>query len=703
MNQTPRPGNRLADETSPYLLQHAHNPVDWYPWGDEAIQRSVEESKPIFLSIGYSACHWCHVMERESFENPEIADVLNQHFVCIKVDREERPDLDSLYMAAVQMLSGRGGWPMSVFLTPTLQPFYGGTYWPPASQHGMPGFDQVLAAVIDAWNNRREQAVQAAHQLTQRIEEFTSMSRSDGFALAHARLLTQATSRLSQSFDPVHGGFGSAPKFPHGTSLQLLLRVWHRTQDDHLLEMVRKTLDKMAAGGIYDHLAGGFARYSVDARWLVPHFEKMLYDNAMLTNAYLDGFLATQDRRYADIAQSTLTYVLNYLTDPVGGFHSTEDADSEGEEGKFYVWSKSQIYEHLQSDLADTFCALYDVTESGNFEGQSILNMPQSIARYAAQQNADPNVLSEEMAHAIQTLRAVRDQRIRPGKDDKILVNWNGLMIDAMARGGRILDRPEFIEAAARAADFLLTHLRDEEGQLLHCWRNQRARFPAYLDDYACLANGLLTLYETTFEERWIDEAVKLVETMRTRFRDDANDGFFYTSDQHTSLIVRTKDFHDSSTPSGNGMAAVVLTRLGKICGRADFLVDARGILDVAAELMETSPSAAGQLLIALDMQTGPFFEIAMLGDPSEKNTQAAIKALWNRYIPNRVLACRESVEPTNASEYLNAIFLGRVALYGSPSVFVCEKFTCNQPVSGKEGAIGKWGELVALGQTMPV
>ncbi len=694
--------NRLAAETSPYLLQHANNPVDWYPWGRAALERSRQEEKPIFLSIGYSACHWCHVMEHESFENPTIAEVLNRDFVCIKVDREERPDLDHIYMAAVQMLTGRGGWPMSVFLTPDLQPFFGGTYWPPHAQRGMPGFDQVLAAVMDAWQNRREQAVAQAQQLTSSIQEMGLAAKKDEFALAHANLLVDATARLEHSFDFSHGGFGNAPKFPHAMNLQQLLRVWHRTGRDGVLEMVRLTLDKMAAGGIYDHLAGGFARYSVDERWLVPHFEKMLYDNALLTGAYLDGYLATGQLRYATVARESLDYILKYMTDVEGGYHSTEDADSEGVEGKFYVWTPDEISQVLGAERAERFCYVYDVSDAGNFEGRNILNLPKSLEQCAAIKGWDVEELQVEMQTARKQLLAVRDQRVRPAKDDKIVVSWNGLMIDSMARGGRILEEPRYVQSARDAARFILQNMRRNDGRLLHCYRQGRARFDAYLDDYACLANGLVTLYEATFEEEWIDAAMEMTEIIRQRFSDSERRGFYFTADDHEKLIARNKDLHDSSVPSGNGMAATVLTRLGKLCGRADFLADARGILDLAAEIMEHAPTAAGQLLIALDMHTGPLFEIAILGDPAESTTAAALNAFWSRYIPNRVIACRADPEAPHASHYLDAIFLGRTPLYGSPSVYVCQKFACDSPVSGKEAAIGKWSELVAMGQEMP-
>ncbi len=693
--------NRLAQETSPYLLQHAGNPVDWYPWGEEAIERARAENRPVFLSIGYSACHWCHVMEHESFEDAEIAAELNQNFVCIKVDREERPELDQIYMTAVQLLTGRGGWPMSVFLTPQMKPFFGGTYWPPMPRHGMPGFRQVLAAVIDAWQNRNEQALAQSEELTSRIQQIGLAEKQDEFSLAHANLLVDAAAALERTFDFDHGGFGGAPKFPHAMSLQHLLRIWHRSRRDGVLEMVQLTLDKMAAGGIYDHLGGGFSRYAVDERWLVPHFEKMLYDNGLLAAAYLDAYVATGTDRYAQTAREILDYVLADLTDPRGGFHSSEDADSEGEEGKFYVWTPAEVREHLGAEAAERFCYVYDVTPAGNFEGKSILNLPKSIEQCAAAKGWDLEELQRELAASRATLKAVRDQRIRPGKDDKILVNWNGLMIDAMARGGRILRDERYLDAATVAARFILQEMRRPDGRLLHSWRNGRARFDACLDDYACLANALVTLYETSFDEEWIEYAMELTQVIRTRFKEPDGRGFFYTADDHESLIARQKDVHDNSLPSGNAMTATLLTRLGKLCGRADFLADARGILDFAAEVMEHAPSAAGQMLIALDMQIGPFPEIVLLGDPADDQTEAALDDFWQRFIPNRVIACRPQAEFAG-THFLDAIFLGRCPLYGRPSVFVCQKFACEAPVSGKEAAIGKWGDLVALGQQMP-
>ncbi|MEZ6104360.1 MAG: thioredoxin domain-containing protein [Pirellulaceae bacterium] len=687
--------NRLSQETSPYLLQHAENPVDWYAWGEEALQRAKLEGKPIFLSVGYSACHWCHVMEHESFEDAAIAAKLNEHFICIKVDREERPDLDSIYMMAVQMMTGRGGWPMSVFLTPDLQPFFGGTYWPPRARMGMPGFEQVISAVKDAWENRRDQAITQAAALTERIQQMSSQATGDGFTLASATLLHDAEAKLEQLFDGTYGGFGQAPKFPHAMDLQVLLRIWRRKRRPEILHMVQLTLDKMSQGGIYDHLGGGFARYSVDQQWLVPHFEKMLYDNALLTLAYLEAFQATGEPRYAQTVRETLDYVLRDLTDPHGGFHSTEDADSEGEEGKFYVWSRQEIIDVLNDDqLAERFCYIYDVTEQGNFEGHNILNLPKSLEQAAAAKGWDPIELASQMKAAKQKLFAVRSRRVRPGKDDKILVNWNGLMIDAMSRAAAILDEQRYMNAARLAAEFICDNMKQSNGQLLHCWRNGQARFQAYLDDYACLANGLVSLYEASFEERWIDEAHQLIETIRRHFADRDGRGFYYTSDDHEQLIARTKDIYDSSVPSGNAMAATVLLRLGTLCGRADFLEAARGVLDLAAPIMEQSPTAAGQMFIALDMVTGPTWELILVGSDQNDDVSAVLRDLHQRFIPNRVLAYRPDADQPDGSNELDAIFVGREAVDGRLSAYICRQFSCSRPAVGSDAIQRSWERI---------
>jgi uncharacterized protein YyaL (SSP411 family) len=698
--------NRLAHESSPYLLQHQNNPVDWYPWGAEALAKAKAENKPIFLSIGYSACHWCHVMEHESFENEGIAAYVNEHFVPIKVDREERPDLDQIYMNAVQLMTGRGGWPMSVFLTPDLQPFFGGTYWPPNARMGMPGFDQVLKAVVDAWQNRREMAVEQARQLTEAIQETGDRGQGTGIDPEQARqLLENARRQLARAFDSTNGGFGSAPKFPHSMDLQLLLRLWKRQPRDETLHMVTHTLEKMAAGGIYDHLAGGFARYSVDERWLVPHFEKMLYDNALLTSANLDALQATANARFATTVRETCDYLLAYMTDAAGGFHSTEDADSEGEEGKFYVWTPSEIEAVLGPEKGERFCYVYDVTAQGNFEhGKSILNLPKSIEQVAAMKGRPLDELTTELAESRSKLLAVRDQRVRPGKDDKILVSWNALMIDALARAGVIVGQRRYLEAASKAADFVLRDLT-RDGRLLHTWRHGKAKGNAFLDDYAYFINALVTLYEMTFHEPWIDEAVRLADLMRLHFEDKASGGFFFTADDHEELIARNKDFQDASVPSGNGMAASALIRLGKLTGKTEYLESARGAILAGMPIMERAPTAAGQLLIALDMWLGPTRELVLVGGSDDAENQAALSELQRAYSPNGVLAYRRGGLPPGAhapsspgeasrSPSLMPLFEGRAAIDGQPTLYICENFACQKPVVGREAIVQAIHEL---------
>ncbi len=687
--------NRLAHETSPYLLQHANNPVDWYPWGREAIEQAKAEDKPIFLSIGYAACHWCHVMEHESFENSGIAQVMNENFINIKVDREERPDLDQIYMNAVQTLTGHGGWPMSVFLTHDLKPFYGGTYWPPSPRGGMPGFDQVLRSVAEAWRTRRPEIDDHADELTQAIQGYGHFERSDDGL--RPEMIENAASALERVFDFTYGGFGLAPKFPHAMDLQVLLRAYRRNPRRIYLDMVKLNLDKMAQGGIYDHLAGGFARYSVDERWLVPHFEKMLYDNALLAGAYLDGYLVTNDENYARVVRETLDYVLRYMTDEQGGFHSTEDADSEGEEGKFYVWTPDEIKEVLGEERGEQFCYVYDVTPDGNFEGQNILNLPKSLEQVSNLRGWDLEELNSTLAVSRQKLLQRRDQRVRPGKDDKILVNWNALMIDALARAATILREPRYLDAATRATEFIFQNLRRDDGRLLHTWRRGQAKLDAYLDDYAYLVNALISLYEASFDERWIDEAVRLADVLMKRFRDLEHGGFYYTADDHEKLIARNKDLIDSSVPSGNAMAATALLRLGTLCGRADYNHAAFETLELAVPIMERSPTAAGQILIAADMYLGPFHEIVILGDRSQPDTRETLDALYANYIPNRVIAARNSDTEDGAAS-VEPIFVGKTLQEPQPTVYICQRFACQAPVRGKQAALARWKSLSAIG-----
>ena len=678
--------NRLAGQSSPYLLQHQNNPVDWFPWGEEALKRAKQEDKPIFLSIGYSACHWCHVMEHESFENPALAQLLNENFVSIKVDREERPDLDHLYMAAVQAISGRGGWPMSVFLTPQGEPFYGGTYWPPQRRHGMPGFDEVLHAIADLWQNRRADAIDNANQLTGHLRQLANPSRPPG-ELSVATL-TAAAASLERVFDFTFGGFGGAPKFPHPMDLQLLMKYYRREPRSGLLDMVRKTLDQMARGGIYDHLGGGFHRYSVDERWLVPHFEKMLYDNALLARTYIDAFRVTTDAQFATIARATLDYLLREMQDTEGGFYSTQDADSEGVEGKFFVWTPAEIHALLGENLANEFCWVYDVTEEGNFEGENILNLSKSIEQHAKLRGLDEQQLRTDLAAARAKLLAVRNERIHPGLDDKVLANWNGLAIDTLAVAAGALNEPRFLEAATRAAEFIWSKMRREDGRLWHTWRHGVARGDAFLDDYASLIRAFVTLYEASFDERWIDRAITLAEIMLAHFADVEQGGFYFTADDHEQLIARQKQLSDDAVPSGNGLAAEALLRLGRLTGRQDFLDAAAGTLSAASALMREISQAAGQMLLALDFDLGPSYELVLIGDSSQGPTAEVVTAIRHRDLPPHVLACRDAAQPARRSEALDGLFEGKRTDAEPVSLYVCENYACQEPAQGSEAAI---------------
>ncbi|MFO0915623.1 MAG: thioredoxin domain-containing protein [Pirellulales bacterium] len=676
--------NRLARESSPYLLQHAGNPVDWYPWGDEAFERARAEDKPIFLSIGYSACHWCHVMEHESFEDPGLAGFLNEHFISIKVDREERPDLDQIYMQAVQILTGRGGWPMSVFLLPNGEPFYGGTYWPPSGRMGMPGFDQVLGAVLDAWRNRRDVAVQQAQSLTEYI---TGLTHTDSAAADRPtlELLPAAAGQLERTFDFTFGGFGGAPKFPHPMDLQLLLRCAVRFDKPAYLDMVRLTLDKMAQGGIFDHLGGGFARYSVDRQWLVPHFEKMLYDNAQLATVYVEAYQVTGEAEYREVAEATLDYVLRDLTDAAGGFHSTEDADSEGEEGKFYVWTPAELREVLGPDLAERFAFVYDVTDGGNFEGHSILNRRHTWQQCAAVKGWEVAELQSEMAQARQLLWQARNQRVRPGKDDKILVAWNGLMIHAMARAANAFAGERYLQGAQQAAAFIQRELWNAaEQRLLHTWRQGQAKLNAYLEDYACLINGLISLYEADGDERWIDWSSELADVVLQRFQDREGGGFYFTSDDHERLITRTMDWHDSSVPSGNGMAATALLRLGRLIGSTEYYQAAEQTLIRGRSILSDRSTAAGQLLLAADLWLGPAHEIVAIVDDVAGSAVEFCRTMGSRFLPRAEWAVREAARCADGGS-LGPMFQDRRPVDNLPTIYVCSQSTCQPPVSGPD------------------
>jgi uncharacterized protein YyaL (SSP411 family) len=671
--------NRLANETSLYLRQHANNPVAWHPWGAEAIDRAKREEKPIFLSVGYSACHWCHVMEYESFEDEDTAKLLNEHFVAIKVDREERPDVDAIYMAAVQALNqGQGGWPMSVWLTPELQPFYAGTYYPPRDLYGRPSFRRVLTALAEAWRDRRSDVLHSAGQITDALRRAGQAAATDDRFTED--VLRNVPGLLHRAFDERHGGFGTAPKFPHAVDLRLLLRCWHRFGDETSLAMVRKTLDGMARGGIYDHLGGGFHRYSVDERWLVPHFEKMLYDNALLSVAYLEAFQAIGEPSYRKVVEEALDYVRREMTDPTGPFYSTQDADSEGVEGKFYVWTDREIREVIGDELGEIFNPVYDVTPSGNWEGHTILHRPKTDVQDAALLKIEVGGLREKLAEARRKLFAVRSKRVWPGRDEKILTSWNGLMIASFAKAGAVLDRSDYTATAVAAAEFILSKMRAPDGRLYRTTAvGQAPKIDGYLEDYAFVLDALVELYEATFDERWLRAAEELAGIMVDRFADGEAGGFFSTPAGQNDLILRLKDQHDSSIPSGSGMAVTGLVRLAELTGNARWREEADRGLRALGGVIRDSPMAAAQALIALDFALGPVEEVAIVGD--KEAAAPVLRAARLQFRPRRIVAFREpNVEsqlPILADKQVN----GPVATY------ICRNYACEAPILDAKGA----------------
>ncbi len=697
-SETPRHTNRLIHETSPYLLEHAHNPVDWYAWGEEALARAKAEDKPILLSVGYSACHWCHVLAHESFENEDTARLMNENFINIKVDREERPDVDALYMDAVQALTGSGGWPMTVFLTPEGLPFYGGTYFPPVDRYGMPGFPTLLKRISDYYRNRREKVEETASQFRDfysrrvRLAQAAINLETEESAVAPTVLTTAATT-LAESFDKVNGGFGRAPKFPHPMSLDFLLQQHLRetaksaqgeagSAAGSALEMVEFTLQKMARGGMYDQLGGGFHRYSVDDRWLVPHFEKMLYDNALLSRVYLHTYQVTGNALYRDIAEDILEYVQREMTSPEGGFYSTQDADSEGEEGKFYLWTPDEIKAILGERAGDIFCAYYDVTEHGNFEHKNILHVDHPYKEIAKQFKINDQTVKQYIGNSRRKLYDARAKRVWPARDDKILTAWNGLMLRSYAEAARALDNASYPAIAERNADFLLTHLF-ADGRLLRSYKDGQARLNGYLEDYANLAMGLLALYEATFNPRWFTEARRLADQMLDLFWDEADGGFFSTGKDHEELVGRPKELMDNATPSGNSTATELLLRLAAYTGEERYSSHAATILLPLAPAMVEHPSALSQMLIALDFFIGPAREVAIVGDPAAPDTQTLLAVVNGAFRPNLVLA---AATPDN-SDAQRAIPLlqDRPQREGKATAYVCQGFVCKEPVTTPE------------------
>ena len=669
--------NRLANETSPYLLQHAENPVDWYPWGEEALSRARDEDRPILLSIGYSACHWCHVMERESFENDDIAAIMNEYFVNIKVDREERPDLDAVYMEAIQMLTGSGGWPMTVFLTPEGRPFYGGTYFPPDDRQGMPGFPRLLAAASQAYHTNKTEIERVTRQLSDQMGRTGQMPR--GFTPLTTEVMHGAYSQLATQFDHLNGGFGNAPKFPQPMTPEFLLRYYRHGFNARALEMVELTLQKMAYGGMYDQVGGGFHRYSTDAYWLVPHFEKMLYDNALLARLYLHAWQITGNPLYRRITEETLDYVLREMTDPAGGFYSAQDADSEGVEGKFFVWTTDEL-RPLLGDDADLIMGYYGVTESGNFEGSNILNVPRPPADFASQRGVSEEALSDAIARVRATLLEVREQRIHPLLDDKVLTSWNGLMLRACAEAGAALQRPDYLDVARNNAAFLLENMRDGNGRILRTWRNGEAKLLGYLEDYACLADGLLSLHEATLETRWLQEAVAVADGMNALFWDDAVGGFYDTGSDHEQLVIRPRDVFDNAQPCGSSVAADVLLRLGVITGNDDYSSKGATPLRALQQLFGRAPAATGHWLAALDFYVSLPREIVIVGPTDSDSTQAMLREINGRFMPNKVAV--GMADPANPPLKDSPLLEQRVMQNGQPTAYVCENYACQLPVT---------------------
>lgn len=664
--------NRLQHETSPYLLQHAANPVDWYPWGEEALTRAKTEDKPILLSVGYSACHWCHVMAHESFEHEETAQLMNKWFINIKVDREERPDVDDIYMGAVQALTRSGGWPMTVFLTPDGRPFYGGTYYPLEPRYGMPSFRQILAGVWDAFANRRDQVEAAAENLTQALNRDFMNIGGDASAL-NANLLQDAVRGMSQNFDSTHGGFGGAPKFPNPMNLEFLLRVYARTRESALLEMVRLSLKKMAMGGIYDQLGGGFHRYSVDAVWLVPHFEKMLYDNAQLSRLYLHMWQVTQDDFFRTIAVEIYDYILREMTSPEGGFYSATDADSEGEEGKFFVWSKTEL-ESLLGDDAPAAVEYWGVTTRGNFEGHNILYVPNDEVVVAERLKLTVDELRARLAAIKDKLYAHRTQRVHPGLDDKVVTAWNGLMLASLAESARVLVRDDYRTAAVRNGEFILRALL-KDGRLRRTYKDGVSKVNGYLEDYAAVIDGFLELYQTTFDNRWFVEARRLADEVLAHF--PAKDGgFFDTSDDHETLIVRPRNLQDNAVPSGNSLIARQLVRLAAYTGDSRYDEAARGTLRLLVEALRQYPQAFGEALSAVDMLVSGLAEVAVVGGLDAATD--ILKTLREPFRPNVIVA----FTPTDQTDESAIPLLSYRAARGQqPTVYVCRNFVCAYPV----------------------
>jgi uncharacterized protein YyaL (SSP411 family) len=689
--------NRLIFEKSPYLLQHARNPVDWYPWGDEAFERARREDKPIFLSIGYSTCHWCHVMERESFEDPEVAGRMNDAFVCIKVDREERPDIDNVYMSAAQAMTGRGGWPLTVIMAPDHRPFFAATYIPKEDSFGRIGILTLIARIRDLWTQRRSEIMSSADQITSHLR---GVVPAGGGPKLGAEVLRRAYEGLAERFDLINGGFGDAPKFPAPHNLLFLLRYWRRTGDAYALDIVERTLECMRRGGIFDHVGLGFHRYSTDEEWLLPHFEKMLYDQAMLAMAYVEAFQATGRPDFATTAREVFRYVMSDMTSPDGAFYSAEDADSDGEEGKYYLWRSKELLDLLGPDEGRLVTHVYCVKESGNFKhetgestrGMNILHLKKPLREIAEELGTSEEQLKKRLEADRVKLLGARRRRERPLKDDKILADWNGLMIAALAKGAQALGETSYAVAARSAADFLLDRMTGEGGGLLHRYRAGEAAIPAFLDDYAFFIWGLIELYEATFDVSYLQAALGLARDMKARFRDEGDGGFYFCSSESENLIIRTKEIYDGAIPSGNSMAALALFMLGRITGDARLEREAERTIRIFSTDAERVPSAFAQMMIALDLMLGTSFEVVVAGRSGAPDTEDMLRALRSAYVPNKVVVFRpaESQRPpiTGIAGYTTA----QVAIDGKATAYVCQNYACKAPTTDQREMLKSLG-----------
>jgi len=679
--------NRLINEKSPYLLQHAYNPVDWYPWGAEAFEKAKRENKPIFLSIGYSTCHWCHVMERESFEDPEVAKLMNEVFVSIKVDREERPDIDSIYMTVCQMMTGSGGWPLTIIMTPDKKPFFAGTYFPKESRFGRIGMTQLVPRIKEIWTTKRDEIVNSANQITSALQQATKESLGDKLDEFTLRV---AYNQLAERFDTMHGGFGRAPKFPTPHNLLFLLRYWKRASNEDALEMVENTLQAMRLGGIYDHVGFGFHRYSTDAEWFLPHFEKMLYDQALLAMAYIEAYQVTGKEEYKKAAREIFTYVLRDMTSPQGGFYSAEDADSEGEEGKFYLWTEEEIRAVLGKEEADLTIDVFNVEEGGNFSeeatgrstARNILHLKKSIPAIASQLKISEQELEQRLEAAREKLFSVREKRIHPHKDDKILTDWNGLMIAALAKGAQVLNEPKYGEAAKRAVDFILKNLRKPDGRLLHRYRDGQAAIPAHVDDYAFFTWGLLELYEATFDVNYLQTSIDLNRDLITHFWDDINGGFYFTADDGENLLLRNKEIYDGAIPSGNSAAMLNLLRLDRITTNSNFEEMAEKIGSAFSKTIKQFPAAHTELMVALDFGVGPSYEVVIVGDSQADDTKAMIKAIRRQFVPNKVVLLRQTEKEEPDIIRIAEFTKSQLSLEGKATAYVCLNYVCKLPTT---------------------